>query len=286
MKKVFITGANGQLGQSLKKRSNDVNADWIFTDVEELDITNVTEIENFFEKNNPDVLVNCAAYTAVDKAEDESVMAEKINTQSPKTLGEYCQKYKCKFIHISTDYVFNGETFEPYRESDIPNPESVYGKTKLRGERAVVEKNPDAIVLRTSWLYSEFGKNFMKTILSLGDSRDELNVVCDQVGTPTWAGDLAEAIIHIINSLFLKEIWYSGIYHFSNQGVCSWYDFAFWIISERQLNCQVNPIDTKDYPTPAKRPKYSVLNKAKFESVYKYRIPNWTVSAKKCIDLL
>lgn len=286
MKKVFITGANGQLGQSLKKRSNDVNADWIFTDVEELDITNINEIENFFEKNNPNVLVNCAAYTAVDKAEDESVMAEKINSQSPKILGEYCQKYKCKFIHISTDYVFDGETFEPYRESDIPNPESVYGETKLLGEKAVVEENPEAIVLRTSWLYSEFGKNFMKTMLSLGESRAELNVVCDQVGTPTWAGDLSEAIIHIINSLFLQEIWYPGIYHFSNQGVCSWYDFAFWIISERQLNCQVNPIDTKDYPTPAKRPKYSVLNKAKFESVYKYRIPNWTVSAKKCIDLL
>ncbi len=239
-----------------------------------------------FEEHKPDVLINCAAYTAVDKAEEETVLADKINHISSEILAKNCAKHHCRFIHISTDYVFDGETNKPYSENDKCNPSSSYGKTKLLGEQAVMQNSPDSIILRTSWLYSEFGNNFMKTMIRLGNERPELKVVFDQIGTPTYAGALADGIIHILLKHQQDNEWYSGIYHFSNQGVCSWYDFATWIMAEKKLDCKVFPIESHEFPTPVKRPHYSVLNKSKFENTFNFSIPHWTESAKRCIDKL
>ena len=284
--KIVVTGANGQLGRSLKKISDSIKADWIFTDIDELDITNKASVLSFLKNNSPAILINCAAYTAVDKAETDYDNANKINHFAVKNIAIACQKTNCKLIHISTDYVFDGNHYKPYIETDACKPVSIYGKTKLSGEQATLENTSDAMIIRTSWLYSEFGGNFMKTMLKLGETRDNLNVVFDQVGSPTYAGSLAEGILQILKCYQSENTWEAGIYHFSNQGVCSWYDFAKWIMGKAKYTCQVHPITTDQYPTPAKRPFYSVLDKSKFEKTYQYRIPHWTDAAAECLASL
>jgi len=271
---ILITGSNGQLGNELKKRTALLpNANFLFTDVDELNITKKEDVDDFFKKNPIDVVVNCAAYTAVDKAESEQNQALAINYQAVLNLAEACSKYNSFLMQISTDYVFDGRGFKPYQEIDAVDPVSFYGVSKLSGEQAVrtLEKG---VIIRTSWLYSNFGHNFVFTMRKLGQSQTTVNVVADQVGTPTFAGHLAEAIWKIIPQL---TDWKEGvqIYHFSNEGVCSWYDFAKEIMEQGKLKCQVFPIESKDYPTPAKRPFYSVLNKAKIKQRFGLAIPHW-----------
>lgn len=284
--KIVITGANGQLGQSLKKISKAFQADWIFTDIGELDITNNLSLNTFFKANAPDFLINCAAFTAVDKAETAQESANKINHLAVENIAVACQKTDCKLIHISTEYVFDGKQYRPYIETDPCKPLSIYGQTKLSGENAAKENLLNAIIIRTSWLYSEFGENFMKTMLKLGETRESLNVVFDQIGSPTYAESLAAGIIRILEKHQRDNLWEAGIYHFSNQGVCSWYDFAKWIMDNAKLNCQIHPITTDQYPTPAKRPFYSVLDKSEFEKTFEYRIPHWTDAAAECLASL
>jgi len=271
---ILVTGSKGQLGNELKKRIALLpNANFLFTDVEDLDITKEDDVNDFFKKNQIDFVVNCAAYTAVDKAETEHNSALAVNCQAVTNLAEACSKYNCFFIHISTDYVFNGYGHKPYREIDVMEPVSFYGVSKWRGEQAVrtAEKG---IIIRTSWLYSNFGNNFVFTMQKLGASKETVNVVYDQVGTPTFAGHLAEAIWKIIPQL---TDWKEGVqvYHFSNEGVCSWYDFAKEIMQQCKLKCQVFPIESKDFPTPATRPFYSVLNKTKIKQRFGLSIPHW-----------
>lgn len=298
--KVLVTGKNGQLGQSLYKLvgvSNNLNEDYAFTFVgrEELNLSQSQSIEHFFSDKRFDVIINCAAYTAVDKAESESELAEQINHLAVRQLAHIAKQYHTMLIHISTDYVFNGESHRPYSESDKVAPQSVYGLTKLKGEQAFQEISPAGCILRTSWVYSEFGNNFVKTMLRLGKERDELGVIFDQVGTPTYATDLAAAILAMLNSecSMLNEAnsdsmqnSSSKIYHYSNEGVCSWYDFAKTIFELSGIECRVNPIETKDYPTPAKRPHYSVMNKAKIKADFDLQIPYWRDSLDACLKLL
>lgn len=284
--KIAVTGANGQLGKSLQKYQDKIQADWIFTDIDQLDITNELSVQQFFAENKPQIIINCAAYTAVDKAESEKELANAINHIAPKLLAQQSKKHACQFIHISTDYVFDGKHYKPYNENDECKPDSVYGETKHQGEIACLAANPDSIVLRTSWLYSEFGNNFMKTMLRLGQEKESLNVVFDQIGTPTYADTLALGTLQIMTNYKQDRTWKSGIYHVSNQGVCSWYDFAKWIMEEAKIDCKISPIESKDYPTPAKRPFYSVLNKQKFEQTFGYSIPHWRESAKQCLNAL
>ncbi len=271
---ILITGANGQLGNELKKRTELLpNARFFFTDVEDLDITQEHSLMDFFKQNKVDYVVNCAAYTAVDKAENEQNAALLINCQALSNLAKACLANNSFLIHISTDYVFNGQNCKPYKEIDIVEPVSFYGISKWRGEQ--MAKNAEkGIIIRTAWLYSNFGTNFVHTMQRLGRERESLNVVFDQVGTPTYAGHLAEAIWKIIPQL---NDWNEGvqIYHFSNEGVCSWYDFAMEIMQQSKLKCRVLPIETKDYPTPAARPFYSVLNKTKIKQRFGLSIPHW-----------
>jgi dTDP-4-dehydrorhamnose reductase len=281
--KVLVTGANGQLGSELKELSRNISdIEFLFHDIDTLDLTDFDKVEKFLEKEKPEFIINCAAYTAVDKAEEETKMAMLINSAVPENLAKLSVKYKAKFIHVSTDYVFNGKTYFPYKEMDNTEPESAYGKTKLEGEKCVESVNPESIIIRTSWLYSSFGNNFVKTMLRLGKEREQLNVIFDQVGTPTYARDLASAIIKIINAKTFEP----GIYHYSNEGVCSWFDFAYEIITSSQLNCKVFPIETKDYPLPAKRPQYSVLNKTKIKHNFNIEIPHWKDSLHDCLKIL
>lgn len=284
---ILVTGSNGQLGNSLRFLSEQaINFDWIFTDIDELDITNKNQIEELFSKNRPNYLINCAAYTAVDKAEDDIKNAELINKKAPAYLAEACSLFETKLIHVSTDYVFDGSKNTPYDEAYPVSPLGVYGKTKFEGEQKVLNNNPESIILRTSWLYSEYGNNFLKTMIRLGAEKTTLNVIFDQTGTPTYAGDLANAIIRIIEHHYISNEWYSGIYHYSNEGVCSWFDFATEIINYVKFNCKVNPIETYEFPSRAKRPHYSVLNKKKIKSVYKTDIPYWKDSLYLCINNL
>ncbi len=283
MKNILVTGSKGQLGnemQIIAKKEFDFI--YFFTDVDELDITNVDAIDNFVAGNKIDYIVNCAAYTAVDKAETDFEVCYKINAQAVKNIAEVAKKHNLKVIHVSTDYVFNGENFKPYTEEDKVCPVSVYGKSKLEGEKALFETMQEAVVIRTSWLYSSFGNNFVKTMMKLGAEREALNVIFDQVGTPTYAADLAEAIVTILKS----DDFIPGIYHFSNEGVCSWYDFAIKIHQLAGIKCIVRPIESKEYHFPTPRPHYSVLNKAKIKKTYGVDIPHWEKSLKKCIDIL
>lgn len=284
--KILVTGAFGQLGREIEELSEKY-PDWqfIFTDVDTLDITNEISVQSFFEINNPDYIINCAAFTSVDKAETEVVLAELINSVAVKILAIASKNSQTKFIHISTDYVFDGNGTEPYLEDDFVNPQGVYGKTKLAGELNCLKENPDSIIIRTSWLYSSFGNNFVKTILRLGKERNELNVVNDQVGTPTYAADLALVILSIIEkSENNPEKFQAGIFHYSNEGVTSWYNFAKEIFEISGIDCKVNPVKSEEYPTPAKRPKYSVLNINKIKKVYNLSIPNWNDSLKVCLN--
>ncbi len=283
--KILVTGANGQLGSEIRERSVQFPAfRFIFTDINELDITDWKAVDAFLAKESPDFLINCAAYTAVDVAETDEELAELLNTKVPAWLGKLGKQRNSKVIHISTDYVFDGTSCVPYTENDLVNPESVYGKTKLNGEIALVKENPAAIIIRTAWLYSPYGNNFVKTMIRLGLERDELKVVFDQVGTPTYAGDLAQAILTIISKTADQHSeWKPGIYHYSNEGVCSWYDFAKAIHEIHGIHCNVRPVTTDEYPTPAKRPAYSVLNKSKIKRIFDLEIPYWKDSLKNCI---
>ena len=283
MKKILITGSNGQLGSEMKVISAHYpEYQFLYTDVAELDLTNAQAVESFFAENKPDAVVNCAAYTAVDKAEDDVELCYKINRDAIENLGRASKENGAVLIHVSTDYVFDGTSYIPYTEDMPVCPASVYGKSKLAGEDALLVVNPESVIVRTSWLYSSFGNNFVKTMLKLGKERESLNVIFDQVGTPTYAADLAEAIMKIV----VSEKIIPGIYHFSNEGVCSWYDFTKTIHALAGIQCNVQPIETKDYPTRTPRPHYSVLNKGKIKAVYGIQIPYWRDSLEKCIALL
>lgn len=281
--KVLITGANGQLGNEMRVVAKQyTEVDFVFTDVEELNICNADEVDSFVKNLRPDYIVNCAAYTAVDKAETDIDLCRAINCDAVKNLGIAAQKYQSKIIHVSTDYVFDGTSNIPYTETMPTNPQTIYGKTKLEGEKALLSVCNASFIIRTSWLYSSFGNNFVKTMLRLGNERDSLNVVFDQVGTPTYATELANAIWEIITS---KKTDY-GVYHFSNEGVCSWYDFTTAIFRLTNTNCQVFPIESSEYPTKTPRPFYSVLNKRKIKSTFAVSIPHWEVSLQKCLQIL
>ncbi len=271
--KILITGAKGQLGSELSK----IIPDAVLADKEELDITDFEAVKQFVNTNKIDTIINCVAYTAVDKAEDDEENTYKVNVLGAENLA----KTNCKLIHISTDYVFDGKNYEPYIEEDKTEPLSVYGKTKLESENVVLKNNKQAIVIRTSWLYSTYGNNFVKTMLRLGKEKESLNVVFDQVGTPTYAKDLAETIKIIIPNINEKT---SGIYHFSNEGVCSWYDFATEIMSLSNLNCKVKPILSIEYPTKATRPFYSVLNKNKIKKTFNVEIRHWKEALMDCLE--
>ena len=268
----LITGSHGQLGTELSKLLPQA----ILTDRETLDITNESAVKNFVKEHNVDLIINCAAYTAVDKAEDDAELAAKINIDGPCNLA----KSGAKIIHISTDYVFDGTAHKPYEPEDQANPVSVYGKTKLAGEKAVLENAEEAVIIRTAWLYSPYGNNFVKTMRKLGAEKESLNVVCDQIGTPTYAADLAAAIVQIIPQMNKQN---KGVYHFTDEGVCSWYDFAHEIMALSGLNCKVNPIPSSAYPTKATRPFYSVLSKEKIKKTFNLEIPYWKESLEKCL---
>lgn len=273
MANILITGANGQLGSELRKIGFSPLDEVFFTDVAELDITDYPAIEKFIQVHEIDTIINCAAYTAVDRAEDEPELAAEINTQAVANLAKAAQKEDCLLIHISTDYVFDGTATTPYTEKTKTCPVSVYGKTKLAGEEAIIRSGCFYIIIRTAWLYSTFGHNFVKTILRLAEERSEINVVSDQIGTPTYAEDLAKAIVKIMANDDRVE--HEGIYHYSNAGVCSWYDFAVEIVRLSDLNCQVNPVTTAEYPTKTHRPAYSVLDKTKIKNTFGVEVPEW-----------
>ena len=277
MNNILVTGGNGQLGSELKEITpNFPDFNFLFTDVKELDITDHTAVREFVENNNINVIINCAAYTAVDKAESESELADAINHLAVTNFAQIAKDNNIKLIHISTDYVFDGTNYKPYIETDVPNPKSVYGQTKLNGEQAMQQINPaNSIIIRTSWVYSRFGNNFVKTMLRLAETRDEISVVSDQIGSPTNAADLALAILTILPQIENNSL---EIYHYSNEGVCSWYDFVKSIFEIKGITIKVNPICSAQYPTPAKRPYYSLLNKSKIKIKYILDINYWKYS--------
>jgi len=283
---ILITGANGQLGTEIKKLATQY-PDWQFTfvDLPELDITNKEQLESRIKTDQITAIINCAAYTAVDKAESDIETAEAVNATGPGILAQLAAKHQLLFIHISTDFVFDGQNCLPYIEDQMPNPISVYGSTKLKGEQLVLENNPQAVIIRTSWLYSAHGNNFVKTMQRLGADGEQLTVIFDQIGTPTWAANLAQTCLQILADPEAGKS-KTGIYHFSNEGVASWYDFAIEIMQQSGLKCRVLPIETKDYPTPAKRPSFSVMNKAKIKQTFNIAIPHWKESLEKCIEEL
>ncbi len=285
---IIVLGANGQLGQAIQAIENQYpDYKFIFITRQHCDLSSLASIGDFFKNKPFDVLINCAAYTAVDKAETEAELADKINHQGVRLLGEITQQQKAVLIHFSTDYVFKGENFKPYKEDDPTCPQGVYGLTKLKGEQALQEINPKGVVIRTSWVYSETGANFVKTMLKLGRDRETLSVIFDQVGTPTYAGDLAKAVLDIVsNSRVTQQNPVFEAYHYSNEGACSWYDFAQAIFELSDIKCHLTPIETKDYPTPAKRPHYSLLNKVKFKQDFGLSIPYWKDSLKTCLTTL
>lgn len=287
MRNILITGANGQLGRSLRdiySNMNDALLQIHYTDSDSLDITDLESLDSFINNNKIDLIINCAAYTAVDKAEEDIENCYKVNSIAVSNIAKCAKKYNSSIIHISTDYVFDGKSHIPYKESDSTNPVSVYGKSKLEGEIALIEQNINYIIIRTSWLYSLYGTNFVKTITRLCSERDSLNVVYDQIGTPTYAPDLANAIFTIAKTMindsnFLKK----GIYNFSNLGVCSWYDFAVAIAQINGFNTKITPVDSKTFVVKAKRPHYSVLDKTKIIDTFKLTIPYWRDSLKNAI---
>ncbi|MGB2050031.1 MAG: dTDP-4-dehydrorhamnose reductase [Flavobacteriaceae bacterium] len=277
MIKALVTGGNGQLAQSLKDVVNyQDELDVDFQDLPDLDITNKQQLESYFSNNELDYCINCAAYTAVDLAEEQSELAYAVNAEGPKNIAMLCLKYNIKLIHISTDFVFDGQQRTPYSETDAPNPLSVYGASKLQGERNIQDVMENYFIVRTSWLYSEYGKNFMKTMLKLSETRDQISVVSDQIGSPTYAGDLAAALTKIVLSSSTNY----GVYHYSNLGTTSRYDFAVEIFKQFGKTIEVKPIKTKDYPTAAKRPKYSVLDTTKIKNNFYCTINDWQGSLK------
>ena len=285
---ILVTGSNGQLGLEIKDLvTNYKDFNFFFMDLPELNICNADALDTFILNKKINAVINCAAYTAVDQAEEDVVIAEQVNAKGVLNIVNALEKVDGKLIHISTDYVFDGNNFLPYKESDPVSPIGVYGKTKRAGELAVLSSSIDAIVIRTSWLYSAYGNNFVKTMLKLGHDRDELGVIFDQVGTPTYASDLAKTCLDILLDKSSENISMNGkIYHYSNEGVTSWYDFAKAIMELGSIDCKVRPIKTKDYPTPAKRPHFSVLNKTKIKKDFNIEIPYWRDSLDKCVEKL
>jgi dTDP-4-dehydrorhamnose reductase len=276
---VLVTGANGQLGQAIQfVAGNYPNIHFVFCSSSDLDITNKENCGSVFNKEKPDFCINAAAYTAVDKAESETDQAHLINCIGAKNLAEACKNFNAKLIHISTDFVFDGSKNAPYNETDLPNPQGVYGQTKLDGEIAIQEVFDAYFIIRTSWVYSQFGNNFMKTMLRLASERASLSVVSDQIGTPTNAVDLAECLVTIITEHSKLNTEHYGIYNFSNEGQCSWFDFAKKIFEINQVKIDVTPIPTTQFPTPAERPKYSVLDKTKIKSTFGIEIKPWEQS--------
>jgi dTDP-4-dehydrorhamnose reductase len=281
MSNILVTGSRGQLGSEIKELIKDSKESYFFHDYDTLDITDKEAIDSFIKENNIDTIINCAAYTAVDKAQEDKEAADKINHLAVRYLAQISKDNDIKLIHVSTDYVFDGKNYKPYTEDDKVNPQNVYGITKLAGEEALKEISPkNSIIIRTSWVYSSFGNNFVKTMLRLGKERDEIGVIFDQIGTPTYARDLARAILDIIPNLKSDK---PEIYNYSNEGVLSWYDFAKEIMKMAKLPCKVNPIETKDYPTPAARPHYSLLNKAKIKKEFGVKVPYWKDSLSECL---
>ncbi len=272
--KYLVVGSNGQLWSELKVR---LSSEADYKDHSSLDITDENTVANFFKENSYDIVINCAAYTAVDKAEDDKEAADRVNRVGPALLA----KYGRNIIHISTDYVFDGTAHTPYRETDPTNPQSVYGCTKLAGEKAVLQEAQSAAIIRTSWLYSAHGNNFLKTMRRVGAERENLGVIFDQIGTPTYAGDLADAIVSILPQM--KNV-KKEIYHFSNEGIASWYDFAVAIMARSNIKCKIEPIETRQYVTRATRPPYSVLNKSKIKDEFGISIPHWMDGLKRCIS--
>jgi dTDP-4-dehydrorhamnose reductase len=295
--RILVTGKNGQLGRSIYKIVNTGNSknnyqqgnEFIFVGREELDLSSESSISHYFDNNDKfDIIINCAAYTAVDKAEEEQELANQVNHLAVKQLASIASKQQAKLVHISTDYVFDGEGNKPYLETDTPNPINVYGKTKLAGEKSLQEIMPtDAIIIRISWMYSEFGNNFVKTMLRLGKERDEINVVSDQIGSPTYATDLTNAILDIVQNIEFKEVGQkTQVYHYSNAGKVSWYDFAKEIFKLAKIDCKVNPITTGQYPTPARRPRNALMNKAKIAKTFSVGISDWKESLNTCMSIL
>ena len=283
--RVLITGSNGQLGSEIKEiASGDENLEFIFRDLPELDICDTKALTSCIVDENINAVINCAGYTAVDKAEENPKIAEQVNAKGVLNLVDTLKKVDGKLIHISTDYVFDGNHSQPYKESDPVSPIGVYGETKRAGELAVLNSSIDAIVIRTSWLYSVYGNNFVKTMLRLGNDKKSIQVVSDQLGTPTYAKDLAKTCLDILSNTGSTSISKKGkIYHYSNEGVTSWYDFARAIMKISNIDCNIIPIETKDYPTQAIRPLYSVLDKSKITSDFKVTIPHWRDSLANCL---
>lgn len=292
---IVVSGKNGQLGKELQDLSSTYpQFNFIFFDKEELNIADESALQSIFKKYLPAYFINCAAYTAVDKAESEKDLAISINETAVGNIAKACKQSHTKFIHVSTDYVFDGNGKQPYKEDDKTNAVNFYGQTKLLGERLAIKNNPDTIIIRTSWVYSEYGNNFVKTMLRLMKERKEINVVNDQIGSPTYAKDLAEAIMSIVNSersmVNSKNHDYahsfSGIYHFSNDGIISWYDFSCAIKEIKHLGCVINPIPTSAFPTPAKRPAYSVFDKTRIQTAFNIQLKNWKESLQECLAKL
>jgi dTDP-4-dehydrorhamnose reductase len=280
---ILVTGSNGQLGKELQELAAAYPAyRFVFASREDLKLHHFGLVENFFVGLQPQYCINCAAYTAVDKAESEQDMAMIVNGEAVGNLAAVCKKFNTKLIHISTDYVFDGESETPYQPNDKTGPISTYGISKLKGEELCMQENNDSIIIRTAWVYSEFGNNFVKTMMRLMKERPEIKVVNDQIGAPTYAADLAKACLDIIDS----GKWQSGIYHYSNQGKISWYDFAVAIKEMIGSSCIVHPIPTTDYPTPAKRPKFSLLDTSKIKKIYEVQIPEWRESLGRCVGRL
>ncbi len=278
-KKILVTGGNGQLGSELKiLAQRDQSYSFTFIDLEDLDLTRRADVEEYFARNQFNYIINCAAYTAVDKAEEEETLAYSVNEFVAGLLAEQAEQQEAVIIHVSTDFVFGGNTSKPLTENDQTEPLSIYGKSKLAGEQKVVSNCSRHFILRTSWLYSSFGNNFVKTIIRLAETRDKLGIVYDQVGTPTYAADLAEAIIKIVT----KDSYHYGIYHYSNEGVASWYDFTLAIKELFNLETEINPILAIEYPLPATRPAFSVMHKGKIKETLGITIPYWKTSLLKC----
>ena len=281
---ILVTGSNGQVGSEIKELASNYNYNFFFTTRDDIDITSKDSIKEFCQTNSINVIINCAAYTAVDKAQSDIENADLVNRKAVKKLSIVAKELNIKLIHISTDYVFDGKNFKPYVEEFQTNPQSIYGKTKLDGENELLDINPlNSIIIRTSWVYSYYGNNFVKTMLRLGKEKEELGVIFDQVGTPTYAKDLAITILNIVPQIENSKV---EIYNYSNEGVLSWYDFAKEIMKMAKLNCKINPIETYQYPTPAKRPHFSLLNKSKIKSKFNLEIPYWKDGLDDCLKRL
>jgi dTDP-4-dehydrorhamnose reductase len=279
--KILVTGSNGQVGSEIKELSSSyLQYEFIFVSREALSIVDEAAVQKAFELHRPQFVINCAAYTAVDKAEQEKDLSISVNATAVGTLARMCKLYNAKFVHLSTDYVFDGTSQQPLKESDPVCPVNSYGEGKLLGEQLAMKENADSLIIRTAWVYSSYGKNFVKTMIRLMNEKESINVVNDQIGSPTYAADLADAILQIIDS----GKWIAGIYNYSNDGVISWFDFANEIKKLIGSPCVVNPVPTEQFPTPAKRPKYSVLDKSRIKEVYAVPLKDWKASLKNCIS--